>query len=126
MIVIGIPILRMDVCSESQASFTCIVTDSSTALLWDVDFLSGSDINRVTFVIGDPIGREFSPMNRGTGIVYKFNLTSKSPLTSTMITNTPTDLSGATVSCSDGFHRYGYTSKYKVMNILYYFLDIKS
>ena len=99
---IGIPILRLDVCSESQASFTCVVTESTT-LHWDVDFLSGDDINRVTFILSDTIGRELSPMNRGTGVnVYKFNLTSNSPLTSTMTTNTPTDLAGATISCSNG------------------------
>ena len=98
---IGIPILRLDVCSESQASFTCVVTESTT-LHWDVDFLSGDNINRVTFFLGDAIGREFSPMNRGIDTMYKFNLTSTSPLTSTMTTNTPTDLSGATVSCSNG------------------------
>ena len=74
----------------------------STTLRWDVDFLSGDDINRVTFFLGDAIGREFSPMNRGTGVVYKFNLTSKSPLSSTMTISTPADLSGATVSCSSG------------------------
>ena len=66
----------------------------STTLRWDIEFLSGSDINRVTFFLD---GREFSP-----GAVYKFNHMSRSPLTSTMTTYTPTDLSGAIVLHSDG------------------------
>ena len=73
----------------------------STTLHWGIDFSSGQsleDIDRVVYLPTDPIGRDMVATTRGT--VYHFNLTSKSPLTSTMSTNTPTDLSGATVSCS--------------------------
>ena len=69
---------------------------------WGIDLLGIEDIDRVTYLAADPTGFHLEAANRGTGVVYHFNLTSKSPLTSTMTTNTPTDLSGATVSCSDG------------------------
>ena len=95
---IGSPILRLDECSELQTSFTCIST--TITLHWDIDFLSGDDLNRVSFFKSDKTGKNYTFMNRGTGIVYHFNLTSKCPLTSTMTTNTPTDLSGARISCS--------------------------
>ena len=75
----------------------------STTLLWGIDFLSGDDINRVTYQSGtDPIGQEYATKRGTAGDIYHFNLTSKSPLSSTMTTNIPTDLSGATVSCSNG------------------------
>ena len=74
---------------------------NTTVLSWDIDFLSGHDINRVSFFASDSIGRRFSP-STSQGTVYTFNLTSKSPLTSTMTTIASTDLSGATVSCQDG------------------------
>ena len=86
-------------CPGMKAIFTCAV--NTTVLSWDIDFLSGHDINRVSFFASDSIGRHFSP-RRSQGMVYTFNLTSKSPLTSTMITTASTDLSGATVSCQDG------------------------
>ena len=83
------------------------MTETSTVTLhWDIDFLRFSgqdpDINRVVYLPTDPIGHNLVATNRGTDVVYQFNLTSKSPLTSTMSTSTPTDLSGATVSCSEG------------------------
>ena len=99
--IIGTPILRLDVCSESEATLTCTVTESTT-LLWDIDFLSGDGIDRVLYESTDQIGTEDHGINRGTGVAYIFNLTSQSPLASTMTTNTSTDLSGATVSCSNG------------------------
>ena len=59
-------------------------------------------MSRVSFLKSDKTGLTYRYMNRGAGIVYHFNLTSKCPLTSTMTTNTPTDLSGARISCSNG------------------------
>ena len=102
--IVGIPILRVDVCSESEATFTCTVNES-IALHWSINFLSGNDIDRVTYLSTYPTGLVYLVANfEGTqsSFEYHFNLTSKSPLTSTMITDTPTDLSGATVSCSSG------------------------
>ena len=98
---VGTPVLRLDGCSESELIFTCTVNETST-LHWDIDFLSSQKIDRVAYLPTDPIGRPLVAANGGTGVVYHFNLTSKSPLTSTMATSTPTDLSGATVSCSEG------------------------
>jgi hypothetical protein len=101
---IGIPTLRLDVCSESEIRFTCTVNETST-LRWGIDFSSGQVLDRLVYLPADPIGHHLSATNRarGTGhVIYHFNLTSKSPLTSTMSTSTPTDLSGATVSCSNG------------------------
>ena len=76
--------------------------NESTALHWSIDFLSGKDIDRVTYLSTYPTGLVYLVANEGTqsSVDYHFNLTSKSPLTSTMTTDTPTDLSGATVFCS--------------------------
>ena len=78
--------------------------NETSTLHWDIDFLSHQDINRVVYLPTDPIGHNLVATNRGTGpgVVYHFNLTSKSPLTSTMSTSVPADLYGATVSCSEG------------------------
>ena len=100
MLSIGIPLLRLEVCSESEVTFTCIVNESET-LSWDIDFSSGQDIERVNYLSTDKIYQNLYAINRGTGIEYHFNLTSKSPFTSTMTTDTPTDLSGARVLCYD-------------------------
>ena len=79
--------------------FTCVV--NTTVLSWDVDFLgSRDDINRAYFDTNDFIGRQLN-VHTSQGTVY-FYLTSKSPLTSTMIINASTDISGATISCRDG------------------------
>ena len=99
--VIGIPIVSLDNCSEFQARFTCIVHELTT-LRWDIYFINDFMINGVSFYQNDNIGRHFRPKNVGTDVAYHFNLTSTSPLTSTMTTDTPTDLSEAIVSCSDG------------------------
>ena len=99
--IIGTPTLRLDVCFESEVSFICTVNETST-LGWDIDFLSHQDIDRVVYLPTDPIGHNLVATNGGTGVVYHFNLTSKSPLTSTMSTSVPADLFGATVSCSEG------------------------
>ena len=79
----------------------CMV--NTTVLSWDIDFLTGDDINRVLFFPSDHIGRQFeiSPQT-SQGTVYTFNLTSKSPLMSTMTTIASADFSGAAVSCQDG------------------------
>ena len=79
--------------------FTCVV--NTTVLSWDIDFLSSHDINRVAYFPDDPIGRIQHATSQGA--VYNFTLTSKSPLTSTMTTIASIDLSGAIVSCRDGF-----------------------
>ena len=52
---IGIPLLRLDVCSESEVTFTCIVNESDF-LHWEVDFLSGGEIDRVRYLSTDAIG----------------------------------------------------------------------
>ena len=78
--------------------FTCVV--NTTDLSWDIDFLSSPDINRVGYLPRDQVGTLLHAKSNGT--VYNFNLTSKSPLTSTMTTIASTDLSGATVLCQDG------------------------
>ena len=104
MITVGTPILKLDVCSESKALYTCTVNESTTLLYWDIDFLSGHyGIDRILYESTNQVGTKVLASNRGTGVVYEFNLTSQSPLTSTMTTNMSTDLSGATVSCSNGF-----------------------
>ena len=88
-------------CPGTKVIFTCVV--NTTVLSWDITFLSShDDINRVSFFISDSIGRQFSPRT-SQGMVYTFNLTSKSPFTSTMTTIASTDLPGATISCRDGF-----------------------
>ena len=80
--------------------FTCVV--NTTGLSWDIDFLgSHDDINRVYFDTNNFIGRQLNVLT-DQGTEYIFNLTSKSPLTSTMMTNASTDISGATISCRDG------------------------
>ena len=80
----------------------CTMTESlTTSLHWSIDFSSGKNLHRVTFLPGDPTGQHLLAINSGTGIVYHFNLTSRSPPTSIMTTNTPTDLFGTIVSCSD-------------------------
>ena len=88
-------------CPGTEVVFTCVV--NTTVLSWDIYFLSGDNINRVEFSPSDSVGRhrQLSPHTR-QGTVYTFNLTSKSPLTSTMTTIASTDLSGATISCQDG------------------------
>ena len=98
--IVGIPILRLDVCSESEATLSCAVNESTT-LQWDIDFLDDDTINRVSFFLGDTIGRSISPA-RGTGVKYTFRLISLSPLTSTVTTSKPTDLYGTTIKCSNG------------------------
>ena len=81
--------------------FTCVV--NTNELSWDIDFLSSPDIDRVAYFASvDPIGHPQRASSRPQGTAYMFNLTSKSPLTSTMTTNASTDLSGATISCRDG------------------------
>ena len=80
--------------------FTCVV-NTTTDLSWDIDFLSSRDIDRVAYSSSDPIGTILHATSQGT--VYNFTLTSNSPLTSTMTTIASTDLSGAIVSCRDGF-----------------------
>ena len=67
---------------------------------WDIHFSGDNMIDRVIF-LRDTIEGPISVTTPGTGVIYHFNLTSKSPLTSTMTTDTPTDLSGAKVICSD-------------------------
>ena len=93
---------RAHSCPGTKIIFTCVV--NTTVLSWDIDFLTGDDINRVLFFPSDHIGRQFeiSPQT-SQGTVYIFNLTSKSPLMSTMTTNASAELSGATVSCQDGY-----------------------
>ena len=93
-------------CPGTEVVFTCVV--NTTTLSWDIDFLSSSDIERVAYISSDPVGQLLSASSRETW--YHFNLTSKSPLTSTMTTIASTELSGATLSCRDGiaidsFHR---------------------
>ena len=78
----------------------CTVTES-TSLHWSIHFLKGENIDRISFLPGDPAGHHQHAINSGTGVEYDFNLTSRSPLTSIMTINTPTDLFGAIVSCSD-------------------------
>ena len=75
----------------------------SIILLWEIDFLSGDGIDRVSYYLSDPSGLNQYATHGGTDVIYHLNLTSMSPLTSTMTTSTPTDISGATVSCSNGF-----------------------
>ena len=93
-------------CPGTEVVFTCVV--NTTTLSWDIDCLSSSDIERVAYISSDPVGQLLSASSRETW--YHFNLTSKSPLTSTMTTIASTELSGATLSCRDGiatdsFHR---------------------
>ena len=88
-------------CPGTEVVFTCVV--NTTVLSWDIYFLNGDNFNRVSFYSSDSIGR-YRQLSSHTsqGTVYTFNLTSKSPLTSTMTTIASTDLSGAMISCRDG------------------------
>ena len=72
--IIGIPILRLNICSEFEATLTCTVTESMN-LYWRVGFLSGVNIDRVQYSLGDQIaiGLGQYGTNQGTGIVYHFN-----------------------------------------------------
>ena len=91
--------MRLDVCSESEAVFTCSVMESS--MEWDVDFLTGEDINRVILTHIEEERDIHLLHNQGPAtVVYRFTVTSLSPFMSTMTTNTSTDLSGARISCS--------------------------
>ena len=70
---------------------------------WKIDFSRHTDILARYFsddMIGDTIRRNIFT-NRATS--YTFNLTSTTPLTSTMTANVSRDLDGATVICQDGF-----------------------
>ena len=91
--------MRLDVCSESEAIFTCSVMESS--LEWDVDFLTGEDISRVILTHIEE-ERDIHRLHNqdSTGVYYRFTVTSLSPFMSTMTTNASTDLSGARISCS--------------------------
>ena len=88
-------------CPGTEVVFTCVV--NTTVLSWNIYFLSGDNINRLSFSLSDSIGRhgQLSPPT-SQRTVYTFSLTSKSLLTSTMTTIASTDLSGATISCQDG------------------------
>jgi hypothetical protein len=103
---IGIATLRKQgnaayTCPGTQVVFTCVV--NTTTLSWDIDFLSGHDIDRVVYLLNDPVGHLLSASKRGQFVTqYDFNLTSKSPLTSTMTTIVSADLHGSTLSCRDG------------------------
>jgi hypothetical protein len=72
-------------------------------LSWDIYFqdIADDNINRVLFIRGEGPTELTFIHNRGLGVEYRFMVTSLSPFTSTMTTNTSTDLSGARVSCSD-------------------------
>ena len=76
-----------------------------TELQWEIDFSRGPEISDIVvrFFSSDTIigSRRDIITNRATA--YTFYLTSISPLTSTMTTDTSTDLYGATVTCRDGF-----------------------
>ena len=66
------PILRLDVCSESEATFTCVVMES--ILSWDIDFQDKDDINinRVMFTCGEGPTELISIHNRGpTYVIYQ-------------------------------------------------------
>lgn len=74
-------------------------------LIWNVDFLVGTsdDINRVLFSSNDGQFQVVFHDKQDHSIVYSFMVMSSSPLLmSTMTTNTPTNLPGARVSCSNG------------------------
>ena len=89
-------------------------------LHWEIDFLSNWDIDRVAYLPTDPIGQHLVATNRGTGVAYHYNLTSKSPLTSTLSTSAPTDLSGAIVSCSNGIQNSADTATLALNGELYH------
>ena len=92
------PTLKLDVCSESEVIFTCSVMEST--LEWNIHFLAGDNLERVLFSRDQRTPTELT--RDPTGVVYRFMVTSMSPfqIMSTMTTNTPTDLSGARVTCS--------------------------
>ena len=103
LIIIGTATLSVDraySCPRTKIVFTCAV--NTTVLSWGIDFLIGDGINRVSFFTSDRIGTQISPQT-SQGAVYTFNLASKSPLRSTMTTIASAELSGATVSCQDGY-----------------------
>lgn len=88
-------------CPGTEVVFTCVV--NTTLLSWDIDFLNSPDIDRVAYLSSDPVGLLLSASSHGQFETwYHFNLTSKSPFTSTMTTVASADLSGATLLCQDG------------------------
>ena len=70
----GKPILRLDVCSESEAILTCSVMES-IILEWDIDFLDGNDINRLLLFHGEG-QRELTRRQGLAGVVYTIDLQS--------------------------------------------------
>ena len=95
---------------------TCTVNQTNT-LLWEIDFLTIPDINRVGYFQNDLVGQRLQASSED--IVINFNLTSKSPLTSTMTTIASPDLSGARVSCLDGLSSEARVNSLVVQGISY-------
>lgn len=84
---IGLPVLRLDTCFESEIQFTCSV--DQTELQWEIDFSRGPEISDIIirYFLSDTImgSRRDIITNRATA--YTFYLTSASPVMSAMITN---------------------------------------
>ena len=80
--------------------FTCTV--NQTELQWGIDFSRGPENSRIIlrYFLHDEIGqRSDIIIFTNSDTAYTFYLTSTTPLTSTMTTNTSTDLYGATIIC---------------------------
>ena len=99
-------------CPGTEVVFMCVV--NTTVLSWDIDFLNSPSIDRIAYFPDDLIGTQLHAAACGLETRYSFNLTSKSPLTSTMTTIVSTDLYGATISCQDGFASSAYTDTFMV------------
>ena len=95
----GTPILIMDACSKSRITLTCTLQVGKETLQWVIS-KSKMDIidDRIVYLSSDRIGLELEHTEDDLHI--EFNLTSRSPLTSTLTANS-SNLFGTTVSCLD-------------------------
>ena len=96
---IGAPVLKLDTCSKSTLIFICILQDGNETLQWDLSKFNVDIVSdRIVYLSSDKIGLELQHIEDGVHI--ELNLTSRSPLTSTLTANT-SNLYGTTVFCLD-------------------------
>ena len=89
----------MDACSKSEITFICTLQVGKETLQWvlskfNMDIIS----DRIVYLSSDETGLELQ--HTEDGLCIELNLTSRSPLTSTLRANT-SNLFGTTVSCLD-------------------------
>ena len=89
----------MDVCSKSRITLTCTLQVGKETLQWVISKSNVDIINdRIVYLSSDRVGLELQHTEDDLHI--EFNLTSRSPLTSTLTANL-SNLFGTIVSCLD-------------------------